>query len=444
MGCSALALLALAVPATAAPNALIGTGPFTPRLIPDEGGVYMPQVVASPNGDGTVFWQQLDLLTSKWTVNYVQIDSHYAVDGTVSAASYVSNNEVRPDPLGVAAGPDGAAAIAQHYYDGSHWRIRLGRIDSTGRIGTPLAISAATKDSNSPLVGLDSKGNGVVAWLTDETGAGGWVLHWCTYSAAGKTGAIQSANAKTTTVAGVPSISTSPAGVTTIAYRLRDVAKAKYSLQAIRIGANGKLAKSITVSAASPAIINTPAQATALNGYTALTWSAPSTSGNIIKVAMINPSGVVKVSNALGDVANNSTKPKIAVGSSGAAAVVWQEEGTDTTVVRAARITTAASASVTSRLSVPELNALDPQVSAGYDGSAVVSWTYCLPDFSSPINGFVRYGTRGGMSPRRDMTFIGSETASITATASPPSGHAIIASQIEGTDTSQVEAWYDL
>ena len=429
--------------ATAAPFGHIGNGPLA-LVESTDAVVRMPQTVMSSNGDATIFWQRQDLLNDKWTFEFAQVDAHLAADPQTSPTGFDSTSTVQPDPLGVAAGPNGSSAIAQHYFDGSNWRIRVARVNGDGVIGTGKSISDAKKDSTIPLIALAANGNGVVAWLTDETGIGGWVLHWCTYSAAGATGPVQSANAKTTTIAGSPSLSISPAGVATLAFRLRDVAKNKYSLQAIRISAVGKVAKALTVVPLAAGLIDDLNQATAANGSTAIAWVNPLESGTNIRVAMVSAANVVKTTTGFSGSWPGATKPKVAVSSTGAAAVVWQEEGPAATQINAARVSTTAAVSTRRLLTSLAYDSFDPAISSGNDGSALITWTRFPLDLEGPpINGSVRYSTRGGLSKFEELNSGVDQTAGSTSSAATASGRVVIASQTESPSGSSIDAWCD-
>ncbi len=140
-----------------------------------------------------------------------------------------------------------------------------------------------------------------------------------------------------------------------------------------------------------------------------------------------------------------AAKPKIAVGSTGAATVVWQEEGPDVNQIYAARISSSAVVGVKRLLTAASFESIDPAISCGNDGSAIISWTRFASDLvGPPTNSFVRFSTRGGFSSFIGMNSGTDETAGITSNASAPNGRSIIVSQLEGPSGSGLTAWSDL
>ena len=297
---------------------IVFTEPWPPATSLSSPGqdAWGPQVAAGPAGAVTAVWYRWDGRNSRVQVATLAPNEHWSPPTDLSLPG-----EDASDPQ-VAMGARGTAVVVWRVWDGAHYRLQASSWGENGKWSAPVTLSRAGEDAWDPQVAMEPHGTAVVVWRRSD-GTGHQVQ-------------------ATTRVAFGPW--SSPVMLSTVGGDAWD--------PEVAVGSDSTATVVWSRSDGS----NERVQATtrARNG----SWSSP-----------------VTLSETGGDARN----PRVAVGSDGAATVVWRHWDGSTDRIQASSRPARGVWSTPATLSTGSGDSYDPQVSMDPDGmvTAVWSWWDC-------------------------------------------------------------------
>ena len=131
---------------------------ISPRLSPDERSGSAAQVAIDDNGDGFVAWQLNDTMTTRIQVRFRAAGGQLGPLGDISTLSVPATSP----RIGIL--PSGNAYVVWREWDGSYWRIKARTVSPTGVLSSVRVISKAGRDAHSPQLAVAPSGQALIGW----------------------------------------------------------------------------------------------------------------------------------------------------------------------------------------------------------------------------------------------------------------------------------------
>jgi hypothetical protein len=366
-----------------------------------------PQVAVGREGTAIAVWFRRDGVSSRVQASIRPPGQPWSSPSALSAPGQDAF-----DPQ-VAIGADGMAVAAWRSWDGSHYRVQASTRPASGSWSAPSTLSAAGADAWDPQVTVGDKGAAVVVW---GRSAG------ITSQVQASTRAKGAWSAPTTLSTGVgdardPQVALGSNGTAVAVWSRSD--GSAYRVQASSRGGNGSWSSPVNLSGAG-ADAEDPQVAVGSDGAATVVWRGWDGSNERVQTALRSAAGAWSTPAFLSPAGRDGHDPQVSVDANGITTAVWARWDGSSDRVQTASRAKAGTWSAPKTLSTGGLDANAPQVAAGANGAATALWRQSA-DFGEQVVAALRRPD-GTWSTPTELTFLG-----------PPAGHPQVAAGPEGT-----------
>ncbi len=369
-----------------------------------------PQVAVGPDGATTITWSRPNG-AGNYIIQARTRPAGSADFGTPVNLSADSRDASEPQ---VAVGPDGATTITwRRYNDAGNSIVQaVTRPAGSATFSATVDLSVSGQDAHSPQVAVGPDGATTITWF--RYNGDDYIVQAVTRPTGS---AIFSATVDLSVSgqdADSPQVAVGPDGATTITWRRFNDA-GNWIIQA-RTRPAGSVAflDAVNLSASGQNAFD-PQVAVGPGGATTITWSRPNGAGSSIIQAVTRPAGLAIFLDAvnLSESSRDAFLPQVAVGPDGATTITWHRyDGTTEIIQAATRPAGSAAFSVAVNLSLSALgrSASLPQVAVGPDGATTITWRR-----SDGTNTIIQASSGEPTHLRLSVTTDGSGAGSVTS-----------------------------
>jgi hypothetical protein len=297
-----------------------------------------PALAMTPGGEAVAVWRHFDLGSGDYLIQASTRPPGGSFSAPVDVAETV--NAALPQELDLALNPAGEAGVAWIQQEpGSGLSpnptlVKAAVRPAGGSFSTPTAISplplVADQSAQRPRLAIDAAGDARAVWQYDD--GTDQVIQ----------SAIRSAGASFATPEGLtgdgedafePDIAMDSSGAATVVWDRRK--EGSYVVQAVEGRPGGAFSEVTALSAVGPAPPGRPATTVDAAGAAAVAWSLFDGSSNVIEAATRPVAGIFSAATRLSPIGREALYPEVAIGDSGATAVVWQGSDGSNDIVQA-------------------------------------------------------------------------------------------------------------
>jgi hypothetical protein len=387
----------------------------------------------------------------------------------------------------VAVGPDGATTAVWEDYDGSHYVVQERRIGvGGGPLGPIQQLSAAGGDAFDARIAVDANGAATVVWkrfngtnfviqerrisasgtpeasvhdlsLPDTQFAGqpqvvarpdgGAVVVWERHNTSRDVTRIQSTVVRPDgTVAACcfdltdgtsnrngfePQVAVAPDNTSTVVWDRNN--GSEQIVQSRKLAVNGTPAASTYDLSTSGENAIEPEVAITPDGKATVTWTRFDGSSWVVQARRLASSGEPEGSSLdISEPGGSALQPQLVALSDGSASIVWKQLDGSTFAVKERRLGAGGTAAATNVLSAAGIDAHEPQVALGADGSETVVWA--LTDGSGEVVQARRIGADGvPAAETADLSDVGADAGAPFVAAGGSSSVAVAWRRFDGT-----------
>ena len=321
-----------------------------------------PQVAAGPDGAVTAVWYRRDGRNSRVQAATLAPDEDWSPPRDLSLPGEDASN---PE---VAMGDRGTAVVVWREWDGAHYRVRASSRGNNGNWSAPVTLSTAGEDAWDPQVAMGPHGMAVVAWRRSD-GTGHQVLA-TTRVAYGP----WSSPVMLSTVGGDawdPQVAVGSDRTAIVVWSRSD--GSNEHVQATTRAPNGSWSSPVTLSEAGGDARNAQV-AVGSDGAATVVWRHWDGSSDRIQASSQPASGVWSTPATLSTVSGDAYDPQVAVDPDGMVTAVWSWWNGDSSQVQTASRPTGGTWSRPVTLSEAVAHGWNPQVAAGPNGRVTALW----------------------------------------------------------------------
>jgi hypothetical protein len=253
----------------------------------------------------------------------------------------------------------GNAFIAWRRFDGANFRAQVARRAANGTIGAVATLSAAGRDADVSGLGMDPKGNAMVAWArNDGTHPRVQAAYVVQYDALSDPGVL----------AGPSEIAVDRSGNALVSWWRQPYMDAR------RRAANGAIGALKHLNGGATAAQNQHVAFDA-DGNAYITWIEWDGANDLrVKLVRRSASGTYGATQTLSAAGESAYEPQIAIDGSGRVYVVWRRSDGSNERVQIRRRSASGTLSDTQTLSAAGQDALSPAIAVDKSGNAIVTW----------------------------------------------------------------------
>lgn len=418
-------------PAWSGPAQPLGVSPG-PTLLSD--GIWMPatelgpgggdereaQLAVGPDGATTAVWEHYD--GSHFVIQERRIGRGGTPLGPVNQLSAGGRNAFDPR---VAVGPNGVATVVWKRYNGAEFVIQERRID-TGGTPEPSVhdLSLPGQFAGEPQVTARPDGGAVVVWERHNTSRDVTRIQSTVVRPDGSVAAccFDLTDAPFNTNVSEPQVAVAPDSTAVVVWDRHN--GSEQIVQARQLAVNGSPGGTTYDLSASGENAIEPDVAFGSDGKATVAWTRFNGSEWVVQARRLaasgSPEGVAVDVSAAGGAA---LQPHVAVLSNGAASIVWKQLGGSTYAVKERRLGSGGLSPSVHTLSPAGVDAHEPQVAAGGDGSETVVWA--LDDGSGRVVQARRIGADG--TPAADTVDLSTAGVNVSAPSVAAGGGSSVA-----------------
>ncbi len=343
-------------------------GTRTPVRVLRQNAASAGELGVSARGVVTAAWTRADGLAEARRI---------AANGSLGPVWILSDSIYAAGSVDVAVAPGGAAVVTWSRFTGtpSTFVVQARRISAGGAVGPILDLATTAASQSDPAVTIDGNGRATVVWV--GTSGPTPIVRTRRIESSGTLGAVQDLS-----VLGAsqffPDVAAGSDGAAVAVWRRSNGTHS--IVQGRRIAANGTLGAILDLSEAGQNASGLAKVAMGTNGTATAVWERSNGSHTIVQSRRIPPSGTPGAVQNRSAAGANASDADVAAGPGGKTAVAWRRFNGSFDVIQVARISRTGVVRLSPAVSSPARHSQNPILGLSGIGTLAVGWDTFLAE----------------------------------------------------------------